>query len=180
MRFMPWPYPSGSIKPDSAQIQRLLNLGYVGQTKIDGRSCEILIASTGELAVYTRHGTPYTRPLPQHLTERLLAEYRPTQGFTVLAGEYLSQMQTIYLYDCLALEGDDLTRRPYLERYADIPIGSFEVLPIFRTVEECMAIIETISPFVEGLVFKAPGSGIKNSIIRCRKPSHRHALGGLK
>jgi hypothetical protein len=178
MRFVPWPYPAGNVPPSRERFEQLIAKGWVAQTKIDGWSSEVLIDAEGNVEHWTRHHTRRKQNVAPEVNQALLRQYKPDTGWIALAGEYVAKQKRLYLFDVLVWQSEVLIyRESFEQRFARLKPGleyEIPVLQIFRTVEECVAIMDHSLPVVEGLVFKSGRPGIDNALLRCRKKGHRH------
>ena len=168
-------HPKTSILPERSTIQRILKLGWVGQKKIHGHRAQFhLSSSTDEIFAYNRHGQQHKKKIPADL-KNLLYEYMPvSEGWTVLDCEWLKKEGLVYVFDVLKHNGTALNHLSYRERFEFLPRftkHSVQTLPLIRSVDKCLEVLDSNEPYIEGLVFKSLSSkGFKDtSIIRCRK-----------
>ena len=84
---------------------------------------------------------------------------RPEDHWTVLDAEWLKPENKLYLFDVLKLNGENLRRLTYEERYKLLPrayLSPFvQTLPLLTTTEKCMKALSSTEEQVEGLVFKS-------------------------
>ena len=170
---------SGSrLAPNDETIRKVIGYGWWGQKKINGDSWQCHISSKGELVCYTRHGTKHTKKLHTAIHDDIVEHFRPSQGFTVLVGEWQYTLKKVFLFDILKQEGESFSNLTYSERYKILRDNLFitpnvEFLPVYRTVKQCLQVLEKAKgdKFLDGLVFKnANAQGWRNtSIVRCLK-----------
>jgi ATP-dependent DNA ligase len=172
------PHPKTSLVPSVAQYKTYIEtLGWIAQPKINGNRIQVCIYPDGKMLFFTRQGTIHTKPIDQQLKDKLLLHYKPNSDLTVIEGEWLPYgQQKIYLFDILKCEGQDLSGLTYLERYhllceaGSFIYPDFRILPIIRTVDKCVEVMEDNNIEIEGLVFKSPYPYFRDSnIVRCRK-----------
>ena len=95
------------------------------------------------------------------------------EGWTVVDAEWHEPSDQLYIFDILKHNGRLLDSYTYADRYALLPrvytSPLVETLPILKTVEQCLEVLESQNPIIEGLVFKAPHTEgfLDTSIIRC-------------
>ena len=179
---MPSPYiktahPKTEIQVDAAAFRRILEAGWWGQVKIHGHRAQIHLPAEpkADCLVYNRHGRLHAK----HLEPEIISEFRRIfsleKSWTVLEAEWLKDENKLFLFDCIKLDGRNLSTLSYEKRYELLPklyLSPFlTTLPVLRTVEDCMAVLKDTAPHIEGLIFKSRHSiGFPNhSMIRCRK-----------
>jgi ATP-dependent DNA ligase len=169
-------HPKTEVSPTPQSIQKLLKAGWIGQTKIHGHRAQIhLSAEDEEPIAYNRLGKPHKKLLPPEIVEELVRVFQPKKGWTVLDVEWLKLENKLFIFDILKSDDELLRRLTYEERYKLLPrsyISPYiQTLPLFSTVEKCMAVLAGEDEHVEGLVFKAlKTKGFEDtSIVRCRK-----------
>lgn len=161
-------------------MKRVLDLGWVGQLKIHGHRAQIHLSPVPEQAplVYNRQGNLHAKQLPPALAAELRRIFGPrpdSDGWTVLDAEWLKGEDKIYVFDILRREGRLLESLTYAERWELLPrvyaSDSVQTLPLLRSVDRCLEVMERPEPWIEGLVFRAlttPGFS-DTSIVRCRR-----------
>ncbi len=176
-RFLRPMHPKTEIRPDSLAIAKVLRAGWVGQLKIHGHRAQIHLPSDPmvEPIAYTRHGTLHKKEIPDSITAELRRVIQPRDGWTVIDAEWLKGKNLLYLFDVLKIDDKELDALTYPERHALLPRDFISphltVLPMLKTLDKCMAVLEKEDPSIEGLVFKSlntPGFS-DTSILRCRK-----------
>ncbi len=176
-RFLRPMHPKTEIRPDRASVEKTLKAGWVGQCKVHGHRAQVhLPANPDEEAIaYTRHGTLHKKEISADLLRELRRVIHPTSDWTILDAEWIKPREHLYLFDVLKRDGEDLDELPYPERYQLLPRSFISphitVLPLLKTVEKCMEVLESPEDWIEGLVFKSlstPGFS-DTSIVRCRK-----------
>lgn len=168
-------HPKATIAPEREQVQKLLKLGFWGQRKVNGHRAQIHLSSEG-FAAFTRQGTAHTQKLPEAVSRLLQARFQPKVGWNVLDCEWQKQENKLYLFDLLKLDNKSLQTKNYEQRFALLTEFFFldpviEFLPVLKTLDACMKVLDDKNPATEGLVFKqAAVLGFSDSlIIRCRK-----------
>lgn len=170
-------HPKGELPATQESVEKYIRWGWWGQKKINGYRCQIHICNKGKVSYFTRQGSLHTRKVPEILTEQLVRHLTPEKGFNVLDAEWQRQQESIYLFDVLQLEGQLLSALTYAERYQKLRKELFFIepnikfLPVYKSVRQCMQVLNKDEEWVEGLVFKLPHNrGWKNDAIqRCRK-----------
>ncbi len=174
-------HPKTEIGVDPQAIKRILANGWWGQIKIHGHRAQIHIAADPKvlIQVYTRQGKSHARSLSPLMAKELRRLFAPAKDWSVIEAEWLKSADRLYLFDFIKREGVFLDQLSYDERWHLLPRDYIspviETLPILRTVEACLAVLDNPAVEVEGLVFKSsrsPGFS-DSSIIRCRKKDRR-------
>lgn len=175
-RYIRAPHPKTGITPSVESIQRILAQGWVGQTKIHGHRCQLHIPPEGrEVVAFNRQGHKHALPLTPKMVDEILRLFRPEQGWNVIDAEWVKPKETIYIFDWLKQDGQLLSKLTYPERWELLPRAylspHLKTLPLLREVKDCLKVLESKDPLVEGLVFKSPSrAGFSDtSVIRCRK-----------
>jgi len=170
-------HPKTEIKPEPQAIQRILNAGWVAQTKIHGHRAQIHVPSDPEQSViaYTRQAKLHKKVLPPKMVKEILRLFKPAKGWNVIDAEWLKEEDKLFVFDFLKREGETLRLKNFPARFALLPRAfispCISVLPILRDLPSCLKIMETTDDHIEGLVFKSTTSmGFSDtSIVRCRK-----------
>lgn len=170
-------HPKGELPPTEDSVSKYIRWGWWGQKKINGYRCQIHISSKSEVFYFTRQGRLHTRKVPEIVNEQLLRHLIPTKGFNTFDAEWQRQQETIYLFDVLKLENKLLQNLTYAERYKILRKDLFFIepnvkfLPVYKSVRQCMQVLNKDDVWVEGLVFKLPDiQGWDNDAIqRCTK-----------
>ena len=170
-------HPKSEIKPTLASVEKILKAGWAGQTKIHGHRAQIhLCADRDENAIaYNRQGQPHKKLLPSEIIDELYRVLDLKTNWTVIDTEWLKPENKLFVFDVIKLNGENLRRLTYLERWNLLPrayISPYiQTLPLLTTAKKCMDVLDSSDTHIEGLVFKALHSkGFEDtSIIRCRK-----------
>ena len=174
-------HPKTMIKPESDVIGRILAKGWIGQPKINGARAQIHIHQDGTVICYTRQGRKHTKKMPEFLAEHLYEIFKPKSGWNVVDAEWERFKDKVHVFDILKVNDSELRRLTYNQRYSQIlkkvyfqnNMESLNVflLPVFKTVRQCVRYLKQNDETIEGLVFKALNTkGWPNTaIIRCRK-----------
>ncbi len=170
-------HPKTEIKPQRAAIENVLKAGWWGQLKIHGHRAQIHIPShpSAELDAYNRQGRIHAKLLPPALAAELRRLFQPARGVTVIDCEWLKGEDRLFVFDMLRHAGDLLEDSTYAERYELLPrvyaSPHIETLGVLKTVPSCLAVLETVQPHIEGLVFRAPfvRGFLDTAIVRCRR-----------
>ena len=168
-------HPKTSILPERSTIQRILKLGWVGQKKIHGHRAQFhLSASTKQVIAYNRQGKEHKKQVPDELIQQLYDYIPVSDDWSVIDCEWLKKEGKVFVFDILKHNGVTLNHLSYGERFEFLPRfakGTVQTLPLIRSVEKCIEILESDENHIEGLVFKSLNSkGFKDtSIVRCRK-----------
>jgi ATP-dependent DNA ligase len=176
-RFMRPMHPKAEIKPERLAIQRVLDLGWVGQLKIHGHRAQIHIPADPEVdpIAYNRQGQQHRKALTPALIRELRRWFAPEKAWTVIDGEWLKDKDKIFVFDLLKKDGQSLEKMTFLERFELLPKDFIsprvQVLPLVRNLERCLDILAQKDPDTEGLVFKSTTSAgfSDTSIVRCRR-----------
>lgn len=171
------PHPKSEILPDPPTILRVLNLGWWGQAKIHGHRAQIHLNADPSIPplVFNRQGQLHRKTFPQALTEDLRRILGLKAGWTAIDAEWVKGTDRVYIFDLLKADDLSLQSLPYQARYERLPrvyrSEWLSTLPIFRTLESCLDILNSPDPLIEGLVFKSPTTvGFQDTgIVRCRK-----------
>jgi len=170
-------HPKTEIRPDRATIKRVLDAQWCGQLKIHGHRVQFHVPAepTLDIFAYTRQGTLHKKPIPAPLATELRRLFAPPSGWNVVDGEWLKAEDRVFVFDFLKKDNRLLSSLTYTERLAMLPrvfnVNCIETLPIYRTVDKCLAAMDRPESYIEGLVFKSlntPGFA-DTSIIRCRR-----------
>lgn len=169
-------HPKSEILPEPSAILRILENGWVGQTKIHGHRAQIHIPSSSKesLIAYTRKGTRHKLALSPGMVKELRRLFTPAKGWNVIDAEWLKPEEKLFVFDFLKVEGVTMTSHTYPERWALLPKAfispHISILPLLRDLAACKKVLATQSETVEGLVFKsATSTGFSDSsIVRCR------------
>lgn len=145
--------------------------------KVHGHRAQIHIPADEKkpLLAYTRQGSPHKVKLPNIFCDELRRLFTPKSGYSVVDSEWLKGEERLFLFDCLKRNGEVLDNLSYAERYEFLPrvykSTCVETLPVLKTLDSCLAVLERSEEWIEGLVFKAPHTiGLRDSaIVRCRK-----------
>lgn len=178
--FMRPMHPKTEIKPTSEAIQKILDLGWVGQLKIHGHRAQIHISSdpNEEIIAYNRQGRTHKKVIPTLMVSELRRLFTPAQGWNVIDTEWLKDKpdmeDRIYVFDFLKKENQSLGRLNFQERWKMLPRAYLspvmQTLPILGTLQQCLTALEKPDVYIEGLIFKSPSPGFEDtSIIRCRR-----------
>lgn len=170
-------HPKTEIRPDPAAIRRILNRGWCAQKKIHGHRAQIHIPADKDqpLLVFNRQGQVHKKDLEDHLEAELRRLFTPKQGWNVIDAEWLKPEKRIYIFDYIKFQDKILSSLPFGKRFEFLPrifsSDCLEVLPLIKTVQGCMDVLNTNDELIEGLVLKSmvtPGFH-DSSIVRCRK-----------
>jgi len=167
-------HPNENVPPDKESVAELLRMGWWGQKKINGFRCQTHITAKGEMTFYTRQGRIHTRQVTDEIKEAL-EELIPESGINVFDAEWQIQLNKLFVFDIYRQEGQLLRRLNFAERHNLLRenyafLGPhIEFLPVYKSVRDCMRVLNKDDEKVEGLVFKYPSdSGWKDSsIMRC-------------
>lgn len=172
-------HPKTQIKPEESAMRRILDQGWWAQMKIHGHRAQIHLASSnGEptLIAYTRKGSLHTKEVPEELKGEIFRLFSPKEGWSAIDCEWVKSQGKLYLFDYLKKDGHVLRSLNYRERYEMLPqvyqSDLIETLPVYKSVRQCLEVLFSPNPLVEGLVFKSTHSpGFSDTaIVRCRKP----------
>jgi ATP-dependent DNA ligase len=174
-------HPKTQISSSRASVEKVLKMGWVGQMKIHGHRAQIhLSADESEEAIaYNRQGKIHRRLLPPEIIKELRRVFDLKKEWTVIDAEWIKPENKLYLFDILKLDGKSLYRMTYGDRWKLLPrayISPYiQTLPILRSVDKCMEILNRPEDYIEGLVFKSEtAKGFDDSsIVRCRKAPQR-------
>jgi ATP-dependent DNA ligase len=175
-------HPKTNILPKPEAIVRILNLGWVGQMKVDGHRAQIHLCADPKQPVvaYNRHGEPHKKLLPASVTKELRRVFAPVSGWNVIDTEWVKPAHKLFVFDILKKDGKLLRHCNYAERHALLPREYLSphlvTLPLLTKIERCLELLERQDPYCEGLVFKSlttPGF-LDTSIIRCRRAGSKH------
>lgn len=175
------PHPKTEIRAEESAIRRVLEAGWVGQTKIHGHRAQIHISADPHQMplVYNRQGNPHQKALSPEIVAELRRLFTPSTGWNAIDAEWLKAEDKFFIFDFLKKDGQILSRESFADRYRRIPTHfispHFQVLPLLTRVEKCLEILASPADHIEGLVFKSPTTiGFADTaIIRCRKPGAR-------
>jgi ATP-dependent DNA ligase len=175
--FIQAPHPKTAISPTRAAIKTVLEAGWWGQVKIHGHRAQIHIPSDPSLPVvnYTRHGSQHKVILPEQIALELRRLLAPVEGYSAIDAEWVKDEKRILLFDYLKRNGRVLSSLTYAQRYEFLPrvyrSSCIETMPVLKTLDDCLAVLASDNPLVEGLVFKSPATvGFRDSaIVRCRR-----------
>ena len=168
-------HPKTELKATRAAVEKILRLGWVGQTKIHGHRAQIHLALGEDPIAYNRQGRLHKKLLPAEIVAELMRIIRPEKNWTVIDAEWLKPENKLYIFDILKKDGKGLGRMTYGERFKLLPrdyISPYvQTLPLLKTVDKCMEVLGKEDEHIEGLVFKSMMSkGFSDSaIVRCRK-----------
>lgn len=170
-------HPKSAIPPTRIAIKRVLDLGWWGQVKIHGHRAQIhLSADENALPiVYTRQGERHKKTLPQAIVLELKRLFAPVGGWTVIDAEWHKPSDKLYIFDILKHNGRLLDTYTFADRYELLPrvytSPMVETLPLLKSVEQCLSVLESADERVEGLVFKSPLTEgfLDTGIVRCLK-----------
>lgn len=170
-------HPKTEIRPTPEAVAKILAIGWAGQLKIHGHRAQIHLPADPEkeVVVYNRQGRPHKKLLPEMIEVELRRILKPESDWTVIDAEWLKPENKLFLFDILKLNGENLRRLTYEDRYKLLPrayLSPFvQTLPLLTTQEKCLAALASPEEHIEGLVFKALKSkGFDDtSIVRCRK-----------
>lgn len=168
-------HPKSAIPPTRTAVKKVLDAGWWGQTKIDGHRAQLHIPCDPQedILVYTRQGQLHKKLLPAPLIKELQRLFTPQDGWNVIDAEWYKGTDQLYVFDMLKFNGKLLDTYPFAERYALLPrvysSPCIETLPLIKSLEQCMEILETRDERVEGLVFKSPHTeGFADTgVVRC-------------
>jgi ATP-dependent DNA ligase len=170
-------HPKTEIKPQLASIEKILDSGWVGQTKIHGHRAQIHIHADAakDPVAYTRQGSIHKKLLPPEIIKELRRILRLEEGWTAIDSEWLKNENKLFIFDVLKLNDKVLGRMTYPERWKLLPrsyISRYiQTLPLLHNTAKCLEVLNAPEEYIEGLVFKSLNSvGFKDTaIIRCRK-----------
>lgn len=168
-------HPKAEIQATRPAVEKMLKLGWIGQTKIHGHRAQIHLSNDEAPIVYNRQGKPHKMLLPKEIAKELIRIFNPGEDWTVLDAEWLKPEGKLYIFDILKKDGKSLSRLTYDERFKLLPreyiSPHVQTLPILTTVEKCMALLAKEDEHIEGLVFKSMTTkGFSDTaIVRCRK-----------
>lgn len=174
-------HPKTELKATRPAVEKILKMGWIGQTKIHGHRAQIHLSPKDEPIAYNRQGKVHKKLLPKEIVAELMRVIDPQDDWTVIDAEWLKPENKLYIFDILKKDGKSLARMTYGERFALLPRAYLspyiQTLPILRTVEKCMEVFEKDDEHIEGLVFKSMTTkGFSDTgIVRCRK----HRQGAL-
>ena len=176
-RFIRAMHPKREVQPKPETLQRLLGLGWVGQTKIHGHRCQLHISSKTEepIVAYTRIGKHHTRPLTPAMEKEVRRLFTPKRGWNVIDAEWYKPEDKLYVFDFLKKEDKILKLLTFPERFKLLPREYISprvmTLPLLKDEVSCLKVLSSPRKDVEGLVFKsmARKGFADTSIIRCRK-----------
>lgn len=170
-------HPKTEIRPKREAIEKILNLGWVGQLKVHGHRAQIHLSSDPhrDPIVYNRQGKPHQKSLTPAMVAELRRIFMPQSGWTVLDAEWLKSQEKIFVFDLLRSEGKTLNQMTYQDRYPLIPRAyispHFLTLPLLETLEKCIDALQSSESWIEGIVLKSISTpGFEDtSVIRCLK-----------
>ncbi|MGE4232889.1 MAG: hypothetical protein AB7F43_06110 [Bacteriovoracia bacterium] len=174
-------HPKTEIRPEESAIVRILSAGWIGQTKIHGHRAQIHISSSEseEPIAFNRQGQPHKKLLPADVVRELRRIFLPESDWSAIDAEWLKDKNKLFVFDYIKKDGVVLNRMTYEQRYQLLPknfISPYvQILPILKTLEDCLSVLNSDKPEIEGLVFKSidtPGFA-DTSIVRCRKEGSR-------
>lgn len=160
------PYPKNSMEHNEKNMRWLLDRGWLGQKKINGKRITIHVTAKGVFYL-TRNGTKHTESVPSILDKEF-----QRLSFCVLEGEWLNG--SIFLFDVLSENGKTLSDMGYRERHKLLCrkfkyFGNPYVLPYSTSL---VLLTKWMSEHIEGLVWRSPLPGLDCSkIIRMLKNS---------
>ncbi len=175
--FIKTAHPKKEVQINAQTFQRILDADWWGQTKIHGHRAQIHLSADSQenCLVYNRHGKLHAKELEGLIIDELRRILAPKKGWTVIEAEWLKNEQKLFLFDCIKLNDELLSTLTYEERYRFLPklyiSPHIVTLPVLRTVEECMAVINNPAAEIEGVIFKSRHTKgySDHSLIRCRK-----------
>lgn len=175
-RFIRPQHPKTEIRPDAAVMRRVLDSGWAGQLKVHGHRAQIHVpaSSSQKSLVFNRQGNAHKKALPAAAASELRRLFQPAKGWNVIDGEWLKEKDLFFIFDFLKHEDRLLSDVPYAERHLLLPRAflspHIKVLPLLKTIEDCLATLEKLPAHAEGLVFKSLVSpGFEDTaIVRCR------------
>jgi ATP-dependent DNA ligase len=169
-------HPKTEIRPQREAIEKVLQANWVGQTKIHGHRAQLHIPTNPSVSIiaYNRQGQEHKKALTPLMISELRRLFAPQKGWNVIDSEWIKTEDKLFVFDFLKIEDIALNRLNFKERWQNLPRAylspCIQTLPIFETVEQCMATLAKPEAFIEGLVFKSPSPGFEDtSIIRCRR-----------
>ena len=175
-------HPKTEISPDPSAIERVLKLGWWGQTKIHGHRAQVHLHADSNIdpIAYTRSGKVHSKPLDPEIICELRRVFKSLTAWSVVDVEWLKKEKKIYVFDYLKKDDKLLVSSCYRERYQMIPRDfispHIEVLPVLKSLKDCVDVLSDKRPWIEGLVFKSPNSyGFSDSsVVKCRKAELRY------
>jgi ATP-dependent DNA ligase len=170
-------HPKTEISADPSAMARILEKGWIAQTKIHGHRAQIHVSHDPKepVVVYNRQGKRHAKELSPSLVKEIRRLFQPAKGWNVIDAEWLKPEEKLFVFDFLKLEGELLWRANYLERFNELPKNflspHLSVLPLIRDLPGCLKVMQSTQPHIEGLVFKATSSAgfSDTSIVRCRR-----------
>jgi ATP-dependent DNA ligase len=168
-------HPKTEIQSSRTAIEKILKMGWVGQTKIHGHRAQIHLNPNENPIAYNRQGKPHKKLLPPAIITELMRVIDLESDWTVVDAEWLKPENKLFIFDILKQNGKLLTRLNYSQRYKLLPRDylspHIQTLPLLLTVEKCMEVLAREEEHIEGLVFKSMSTkGFSDtSIVRCRK-----------
>lgn len=170
-------HPKSEILPEPMAITRILENGWVGQTKIHGHRAQIHVSANPkeDLIAYTRQGKRHKLTLAPKIVKELRRLFTPQKGWNVIDAEWLKPEGKIFVFDFLKKDGVSLRSLSFPERWEKLPRSFISphvsVLPLLKDQASCNKILHSSDENIEGLVFKSMRStGFSDSsIVRCRK-----------
>lgn len=176
-RYIKGPHPKASIPPKSEIIKEFLSLGWIFQQKINGRRIQIHIprCPIKEIICYTRQGSLHTIPLSSNIQDVIRAYYAPKQGeWNVLEGEFVPQLDKVFLFDVLVHEDKLLTHLNFKSRHSLLKRAFISpylsILKTFTSIKDAVRILAGKEDWIEGIIFKSDSIGFDDrSVVRCRK-----------
>jgi len=170
-------HPKAQVRPYPESIQKILEKGWIAQTKIHGHRAQLHVPADESLSVraYNRQGNLHKLALAPKIEAEIRRVFAPKLGWNVLDAEWLKPEKKIFVFDFLKKEGKLLRHLTYPERWKLLPRAylspHLQTLPLIQDLKGCLAILQKDEPHIEGLVFKSsttPGFS-DTSIVRCRK-----------
>ena len=176
-RFIRAMHPKTDIKPDRADVAKVLKAGWWGQLKIHGHRAQIHVPSDphADVEAYNREGQRHAKALPPSVVAEIRRLFQPRLGWTVIDCEWLKGSDRVFVFDLLRDGGELLEDHTYAERYERLPrvysSAHVETLGLLKTLPSCLEALESPVLHVEGLVFRAPfiRGFIDSAIVRCRR-----------
>lgn len=173
--FISCQHPNHAIAPERSAIERVLNMRWIGQAKMNGHRLQIHISPKAEITAYTRHGRIHTQKLSNEL-KFSFQQYADPDGYLCLEGEWIKSENQVYLFDILRHKSDTLLFQTYAERHKLLK-SIFQISPYikflktYKKVDDCLRILEADEKNVEGLVFKSfdTKGWPDTAIVRCLK-----------
>ena len=176
------PHPKTGILPEPSTIKRILGTGWVGQTKIHGHRCQLHVPAEGAKGViaFTRQGKRHAKAMSDAMLKEVVRLFRPETGWNVVDAEWLKPEDKLFVFDYLKKEGRLLSKLAFPQRFELLPRAYISphitTLPLLRDLKQCLDVLGSTDPHVEGLVFKSlTRIGFADtSVVRCvRRPGLR-------